>query len=1215
MKFAMKVMPASFDRLSYSWNFNRAHPDTKELENWSARPTTSSQLSCASLFDVMAGGLTRNRLQNLLSLKGIRDLVFLYVVWKYFISSYRHLRARGVRKTINETYIQLATFGFKCALRVPSIHRKVTSQLDDASADMEKKLAPKGPGIVRWLELPQEGKSSEWLTDELQSLSELPSSNWQSGKVSGTVYHGGEELEQVISSAMNKYIISNPLHPDVFPGVRKMEAEVVKMVLELFNAPSEAGGTVTSGGTESILMACKSYRDWARDVKGITEPEMIAPNSIHAAFPKAAHYFGIKIHYIPVDVKTRRVDIARVKRAINANTVMLCGSAPNYPDGAIDDITALGKLAKRYNLGLHVDCCLGSFLVPFVEKCGFEMVPFDFRVEGVTSISCDTHKYGFAPKGNSTEQRNGVNTNIWFSRPGPEGCSLHHRLQDLDLDRSSLVHGCIDVHGKRWYLKAVDLLSVLLKIRKSIREEFRIRSSCKPLVSVVAFKDKKGMGVNIYQLGDYLGSKGWHPLSLEICLSGRFAISTCMHIACTKPTTTAIDTLIQDLKEGVATVKGEKMAVKGTWSRSMVWKFKCCWTGLSGRLGQAILGHTLFSLMSFRLLSSKISSHNAFHSFSHLIPLLQADQRPRRRYCQDPNVHQYISHRNGFQDQTAGTRPALEGEQFANGSKTFPTTMAPDHEYFKVSSLSQAVSLSHKKFQDFETFLPSSQGTFTWYTIYDPIDPGVLQEKVTYQIDTSTNELTIGAHFKILVEVHILRKLRVHLFLPRSCSPKACDRLAAKWKPESLVRMKTMEESHPFSPEEFNVFDSALIDPTGMINLTAGIPLGTLKLLCAAAQRTASLLKSDNDVFAAVFSRPSYSFASSFDYHFVVKISNEDVQRLCSSSPTSGDPLKFVKPRSKSLTTASSDPIVLQIGLVLDLAHAFNLVTYGPAPDSSPIELEEFCKFWGDRSDLRRFQDGSIKQCVNWDVRNPLERMQIVKQIIRWLLIQKLVFKDDGSVVWDLIGDFDDFLLENPNQFLPSLLCQLKFESSGKWPEGLEAIQKIKRLYVYLREETSRRHYCPPDKIPFVHVYRQIIKRWFSTHMLLSTHVSVELVELLASVVYLLPEDELPPTTGSSGFVRFLKFLKRWDWKNEPLLIPLQSSVGLPTNALTHFPVESVQAALQCFRSTRKKDPGFYRYTYFVATEDDLEGSRWLLNSPGGTDEKNAAEVILRPID
>ncbi|KAI9628577.1 hypothetical protein KEM48_011533 [Puccinia striiformis f. sp. tritici PST-130] len=553
MKFAMK---ASFDRLSYSWNFNRAHPDTKELENWSARPTTSSQLSCASLVDVMAGGLTRNRLQNILSLKGIRDLVFLYVVWKYFISSYRHLRARGVRKTINETYIQLATFGFKCALRVPSIHRKVTSQLDDASADMEKKLAPKGPGIVRWLELPQEGKSSEWLTDELQSLSELPSSNWQSGKVSGTVYHGGEELEQVISSAMNKYIISNPLHPDVFPGVRKMEAEVVKM----------AGGTVTSGGTESILMACKSYRDWARDVKGITEPEMIAPNSIHAAFPKAAHYFGIKIHYIPVDVKTRRVDIARVKRAINANTVMLCGSAPNYPDGAIDDITALGKLAKRYNLGYMSIAVLDPSSRRYFDlmrysqvwvrtkrqQCDYVSVRIDlFAVRSMLMfmsifwfVSDRTTKWREYQYMVLPTWPGGVfaSPSIAGSRPGSIIAGTWAALMYM---------------GKDGYLESCrSIVGAAKKLEKAIREEIpELEVLGKPLVSVVAFKDKKGMGVNIYQLGDYLGSKGWHLVALQF--------PPALHIACTKPTTTAIDTLIQDLKEGVATVKGDKDGGKG----------------------------------------------------------------------------------------------------------------------------------------------------------------------------------------------------------------------------------------------------------------------------------------------------------------------------------------------------------------------------------------------------------------------------------------------------------------------------------------------------------------------------------------------------------------------------------------------------------------------------------------------------------------------------
>lgn len=118
----------------------------------------------------------------------------------------------------------------------------------------------------------------------------------------------------------------------------------------------------------------------------------IVPITAHPAFDKAASYFRIKIHHIPVDAKTRKVDIARVKRAINPNTIMLVGSAPNYGDGIIDDIRALSKLAIKASVGLHVDCCLGSFIMPFLEKAGFPSEPFDFRVPGVTSISCDTHK-------------------------------------------------------------------------------------------------------------------------------------------------------------------------------------------------------------------------------------------------------------------------------------------------------------------------------------------------------------------------------------------------------------------------------------------------------------------------------------------------------------------------------------------------------------------------------------------------------------------------------------------------------------------------------------------------------------------------------------------------------------------------------------------------------------------------------------------------------
>ncbi|KAG6865482.1 hypothetical protein C0991_002194 [Blastosporella zonata] len=259
--------------------------------------------------------------------------------------------------------------------------------MNQAKLDIENKLVPKGADVVRHLSLPDKGKAPEWIFSQMDIMDTELGNN------------GGEDLEKVIVQAYQRYCVSNPLHPDVFPAIRKMEAEIVAMCLKLYNNPNGAGA-MTSGGTESIIMAIKTYRDWAKTVKGITEPEMIIPSSAHAAFDKGAAYFKIKVHTIPVDRVTRRVDLKHVKRAINSNTIMLVGSAINFPDGNQDDITALGQLASYHNIGLHVDCCLGSFIMPYLEKAGlsdgedgkYKLLPFDFRVRGVTSISCDTHK-------------------------------------------------------------------------------------------------------------------------------------------------------------------------------------------------------------------------------------------------------------------------------------------------------------------------------------------------------------------------------------------------------------------------------------------------------------------------------------------------------------------------------------------------------------------------------------------------------------------------------------------------------------------------------------------------------------------------------------------------------------------------------------------------------------------------------------------------------
>ena len=162
----------------------------------------------------------------------------------------------------------------------------------------------------------------------------------------------------------------------------------------------EICGTVNSGGTESILLAIKTYRDRARQQKGIKHPEMIAPVSAHTAFDKAAQYFGIKLNRTPLGPDFR-ADVSAVRRAINRNTIAIIGSAPSFPHGAIDPIEELSTIARQHGIGFHTDACLGGFVLPWAHKLGYPVPSFDFCLPGVTSMSADTHKYGFAAKGTS----------------------------------------------------------------------------------------------------------------------------------------------------------------------------------------------------------------------------------------------------------------------------------------------------------------------------------------------------------------------------------------------------------------------------------------------------------------------------------------------------------------------------------------------------------------------------------------------------------------------------------------------------------------------------------------------------------------------------------------------------------------------------------------------------------------------------------------------
>lgn len=176
--------------------------------------------------------------------------------------------------TAKHIYTSIYRTLYRTFLSLPGVRGKVAAEINVAISDLEKKLVPSGPGITRYTSLPTTAWTTEQVQAELETLGEMKHTRWEDGRVSGAVYHGGKELGALQTEAFGKFGVANPIHPDVFPGVRKMEAEIVSMVLGMFNAPEGAAGVTTSGGTESIIMAVLSAREKARAERGVTEPEM-----------------------------------------------------------------------------------------------------------------------------------------------------------------------------------------------------------------------------------------------------------------------------------------------------------------------------------------------------------------------------------------------------------------------------------------------------------------------------------------------------------------------------------------------------------------------------------------------------------------------------------------------------------------------------------------------------------------------------------------------------------------------------------------------------------------------------------------------------------------------------------------------------------------------------------------------------------------------------
>jgi len=251
------------------------------------------------------------------------------------------------------------------------------------------------------MHIPQHGLSRAAVLEKLEAFraNDMP---WRDGRTWAYVYDPGREAEEVIKQAYMMYLSENALDPTVFPSLLRLENELVAMAATHLNGDADVAGNFTSGGTESIILAVKTARDYARAKHPqITEPEIVLPSTAHAAFQKAAHYLCVKPVLAPVDACSFKADIAAIRRAITPNTILLVGSAVSYAHGVVDPIRELGQLALEHELLLHVDGCMGGFLLPYFRRLGAPVPDFDFSVPGVTSMSMDFHKYAFAAKGAS----------------------------------------------------------------------------------------------------------------------------------------------------------------------------------------------------------------------------------------------------------------------------------------------------------------------------------------------------------------------------------------------------------------------------------------------------------------------------------------------------------------------------------------------------------------------------------------------------------------------------------------------------------------------------------------------------------------------------------------------------------------------------------------------------------------------------------------------
>ena len=411
--------------------------------------------------------------------------------------------------------------------------------------------------------LPAQGRDAADVLAELESL-KGDDKDFRNGRVFGLVFHADDALEEVAGAAHNAYLWHNALNPNVFPSLRRMTNDIVEISASLFGGDhidDDLAGFLTSGGTESILMAVKAAKMRAVHERDVHAPNIVLPTSAHAAFDKACQYFGVEPRRIEVR-EDYRADVDAMTAAIDDATVLVVGSAPQYPQGVIDPIPELAALAAERGTGCHVDACMGGFVLPFLERRGHEIPAWDFRVPGVTSLSADLHKYGYVPKGISVIMHRSKELRRYqtFSFDGWLG-GFYGSSGILGTKPGGPIAAgwaALQFLGEDGYCRlAAEAFTARERFVEGVRATPGLAIVGEPEVTLAAITASGAPpDVDVFALGDELFRRGWHL--------DRQGPPDSLHATCMPVHLPVVDEFLSDLRASVGVVTGTSAADRST---------------------------------------------------------------------------------------------------------------------------------------------------------------------------------------------------------------------------------------------------------------------------------------------------------------------------------------------------------------------------------------------------------------------------------------------------------------------------------------------------------------------------------------------------------------------------------------------------------------------------------------------------------------------------